>query len=292
LNRDTYVWHVKQSNNGISSVASDSPLNFARIKGQNEHRLWNTHVPASIVYTECLALKNSVESLARDTVRRLKALTAINDPVVPEIREELPIVAQGEMVAQLNEFLDGCYLRVLQEVFDSGNRSGLTLDKFKANLNPSLYEPQREADDAATEHREGVNWLTMRGLIRDIWISYKFEPFDSKTSMLFRACDYEIDDSLQKEINKHVQLRNCVQHHQRTVTSDSLRKAGVQEFNLLAENGKSLKLGPGQHITFSAKEAIAVARALSELAASFDAHIRKRVRSLAWVPRELKTNGE
>jgi hypothetical protein len=31
----TYVWHVKQSNNGISFLASSHPLEFRRLAGQN-----------------------------------------------------------------------------------------------------------------------------------------------------------------------------------------------------------------------------------------------------------------
>ena len=62
---------------------------------------------------------------------------------------------------------------------------------------------------------------------------------------------------------------------------------GVQKFTLIEDDGKSVQLGSGDKISFSAKEIIAFARVLIQLASTFDTHIRKRVRSLAWVPRKL-----
>jgi hypothetical protein len=283
----TYVWHVKQSNNGLSWIASNSPLNFARLRNQNENLPWDTHLPASIVYTDCLALKTNAEQLARDVVRKLKALAGLKGRVIGDIRDELLIVTQGEMVVQLNEFLDDCYLEVLQEVFSEGNRSRLTLGKFKASLNPGRYIPNAQDGEPSAPDADGAEWFTMRGLIRDIWLSYKFEAFRDKTQMLFRACEYKIDPLLQQELKKHVQLRNCIQHHQRRVTEESLEMAGVQKFALIAEDGKSVQFGAGDKISFSAKEIIAFARVLVQLASAFDTHVRKRVRSLAWVPRKL-----
>jgi hypothetical protein len=283
----TYVWHVKQSNNGFSWIASKSPLNFARLRDQNQNRPWDTHLPASIVYTSCLALKNNAERLARDVVRKLKALAGLKGRVIADIRDELLIVTQGEMITQLNEFLDECYLEVLQEVFSEGNRSRLKLGKFKASLNPAHYIPNDPDGEPAVPDADSAEWFTMRGLIKDIWLSYKFEAFRDKTDMLFRACEYKIDPSLQQELKKHVQLRNCIQHHQRRVNNDSLKMAGVKKFTLVADDGKSIQIGAGDKISFSTKEIIAFARALVQLASNFDTQVRKRVRSLAWVPRRL-----
>jgi hypothetical protein len=283
----TYVWHVKQSNNGLSWIASNSPLNFARLRDQNKNLPSDTHLPASIVYTDCLTLKNKAEQLARDVLRKLKALAGLKGRVIADIRDELLIVAQGEMVAQLNEFLDDCYLEVLQEVFSEGNRSRLTLGKFKASLNPAHYIPKDADSEPTTLDPAGAEWFPMRGLIKDIWLSYRFEAFREKTNMLFRACEYKIDPSLHQELRKHVQLRNCIQHHQRRVNKESLEMVGVQKFTLIEDDGKSVQLGSGDKISFSAKEIIAFARVLIQLASTFDTHIRKRVRSLAWVPRKL-----
>src|SRR5438270_3846016 len=47
----TYIWHVKQSNNGTSWLASDAIINFKRIREQNESRLWATHVPVGLMYS-------------------------------------------------------------------------------------------------------------------------------------------------------------------------------------------------------------------------------------------------
>jgi hypothetical protein len=281
----TYVWHVKQSNHGLSWIATNSPLNFARLRDQNENRPCDTHLPASIVYTGCLDLKNNAERLARDVVDKLKALAGLKGRVIADIRDELLIVTQGEMIAQLNEFLDECYLQVLQEVLSEGNRSRLKLGRFKGNLNPAHYIPNDADGEPASPDADGAEWFTMRGLIKDIWLSFKFEPFRNKTDMLFRACEYKIEPSLQQDLKKHVQLRNCIQHHQRRVNKESLEMVGVQKLTLIAGDGKRVQLGTGDKISFSAREIIAFARVLGQLASTFDTHIRKRVRSLMWVLR-------
>jgi len=119
-------------------------------------------------------------------------------------------------------------------------------------------------------------------------MSYKFEAFREKTSMLFRASEYNIAPALHQELKKHVQLRNCIQHHQRRITEESLETVGVKKLTLIAEDGRMVQLGVSDKISFSAREIVAFGKSLTQLAATFDDHIRKRVRSLAWVPRSLR----
>ncbi len=284
----TYVWHVKQSNNGMSWIASDSPLNFKHLSEQNERHWWDTHIPASIVYTDCLGLKNITESRMDDLVHRIQFLARSVDPIAAEITEELLVVAQGELVSQLNEFLHDCYLRVLEEVLNNGNRSRLALGKFKAKLDPARYIPECQATE--TDAGDASEWFTIQGLIRDIWMSYKFEPFSNKMAMLFNACEYKIEHALKSELVKHVQLRNCIQHHEREVTDESLKMAGAKNFSVIANDGTTQQLVAGQRICFSDREVTSFARRLVELAASVDAHVLKRIGATTWVPRELGKN--
>jgi hypothetical protein len=286
----TYVWHVKQSNNGTSWIASRSPLEFARLKSQNEYFPWDTHVRVSIVYDDSLNLKNRAESISYDLDRRLQAVSGIADPVVQEIREELLAAAQGELISHLHEFLDDCYLRILMEVLQSGNQSKLALDRFKVNLNPARYTPLDYEESSGSDQRDAMNWFTIQGLISDIWRTYKFEAFKDKIGMLFRACDYKVNDELQRELAKHVLLRNCIQHHQRQLTADALQAAGLKEFVLLGSDQEKLKIGPGGRIYFSVEEIKALSRRLVELAAGFDSHVGKRVRSVGWIPKESPPN--
>src|SRR5208337_3016374 len=192
----TYIWHVKQSNNGTSWLASDAALDFDRLGEQNERWPSDTHVRTGIMFTACIGLTRRVKQIMSDLTRRVKALDEVSNPVLGEIKEELLITTQGELVAQLNYFLDDCYLDVLMEVLKNGNTSALPLGKFKASFNPKVYLPTEE--DSERDDPEAGQWFTIQGLIRDIWWSYKFEPFDSKTSMLFKACEYLPPQEIQR----------------------------------------------------------------------------------------------
>jgi hypothetical protein len=284
----TYIWHVKQSNNGTSWLASDAALDFDRLGEQNERWPSDTHVRTGIMFTACIGLTRQVKQIMSDLTRRVKALEQVSDPVFGEIKEELLITTQGKLVAQLNYFLDDSYLEVLMDVLKNGNTSALPLGKFKASFNPKVYMPTE--GDSERDDPEAGQWFTIQGLIRDIWWSYKFEPFDSKTSMLFKACEYLPPQEIQREIIKHVLLRNCVQHHERGVTTDALRRAGVAEFTVVQDDGSVSRLGPSARASFSLAELANFSDSLVKLAVSFDEHTRKRIRTITWVPRSFAGN--
>jgi hypothetical protein len=281
----TYIWHVKQSNNGTSWLASDAGLDFGRLGEQNERWPSDTHVRTGIMFTACIGLTRRVKQIMSDLTRRVKALEQVSDPVLGEIKEELLITTQGQIVGQLNYFLDDCYLEVLMDVLKNGNTSALPLGKFKASFNPKVYMPTEE--NSERDDPEAGQWFTIQGLIRDIWWSYKFEAFDSKTSMLFKACEYLPPQEIQREVIKHVLLRNCVQHHERGVTPDALRRAGIAELTVVQGDGSVSKLGPSARVSFSLAELTNFSDSLVKLAVSFDEHTRKRIRSITWVPQSF-----
>lgn len=283
----TYVWHVKQSNNGTSWLASETSLDFRRLRQQNEHLSRRDSLSVGIMFTACNTLQKRVLRVVSDVSRQLKALPTRPIAIMTEIQGELAQAAQGELVAQLNYFLDDCYLEVLQEVLDFGNTSRLLLGKFKASLSPMAYIPELNEESAGTRDAESGQWFTTKGLISDIWQSYKFEPFKQKAEMLFKACEYKVDAGIHSSIMKHVLLRNCIQHHERQVTADALRQAGLKEFTVLQRNGSTVKLGRGARISFSLSELVEFAKQLDKLAVRFDAHTRTRVRSRHWVSRSL-----
>ena len=95
---------------------------------------------------------------------------------------------------------------------------------------------------------------------------------------------------IQREIIKHVLLRNCVQHHERGVTADALRRAGTDEFAVLQDDGSVSKLGPSARASFSLRELAAFSDSLVNLAVSFDEHTRKRIRTMTWVPRSFASD--
>jgi hypothetical protein len=88
----------------------------------------------------------------------------------------------------------------------------------------------------------------MRGIIRDIWISYRFEPFPQKLSLLFNSCDFSPPEVALALIKKHIQLRNCVQHHDKHVTTDALKICGVEKFDIMEDDGSQTSLAAGNTV--------------------------------------------
>jgi len=280
-----YLWHVKQANNGTSWIAGKSPLGFERIKQQNENIPWNTHVRASIVFHAGRALLSGVETLLASVIRRMDGLASLSNSLITEIRDELLISAQGELVTELQKFLDACYLEVLIHVLDQGNPSKLRLSKFKVNLNPSDYIPADTNSVSERDREREGQWFTLKGFVSDVWLSFRFAPFHSKKDMLFGACEFQINAGIDQQLKKHIELRNCIQHHSRMVTSDALEHAGVKEFSVLMENKKIVKLGAGKPIRIPLAELRVFAESIVGLAQALDEHMGERVPPM-WISAE------
>lgn len=281
----TYLWHVKQENNGTSWIGSKYTLDFGRIKDQNEPFPYKTHVRVSVIYDAALTLFRSAEATLNRLRNRIAALDKLDGSQVDEIANELRLSAQGELTSALHMFLDDCYFEILTDVLEHGNRSNLHLSKFKVSVDLSHSEPFEDRYLRDREREEIQKWLTLKGLINDVWSSFTFEPFAIKMQLLFRACEYKLDDKARLELTKHVLLRNCVQHHNRTVTIDALKNSGVKSFSVLNERSKATLLKAGDSITFSLPELDSFGQCLIKLAGEFDLHVGKRVRSFNWVPR-------
>ena len=100
--------------------------------------------------------------------------------------------------------------------------------------------------------------------------------------MIFNACEYKIADDIRLQVTKHVQLRNCIQHHSRVITEDALRIAGVKEFVMLTDTGHSVRLAADGPILFSLAELKEFCESLVKLATDFDQHMGDRVKPV-WV---------
>jgi hypothetical protein len=144
------------------------------------------------MFTARATFQKQTQKLMSTLSRKLKALPTVPRAIMTEIQDELTQTAQGELISQLDSFLDDCYLQVLKKAFDYGNTSKLRLGKFKASLSPTAYIPE-EGEDPRIRDAESGQWFTVQGLISDIWHSCKFESFKQKAEMLFGACDYNVD---------------------------------------------------------------------------------------------------
>jgi hypothetical protein len=281
----SYVWCVKQDNNGTSWMASKYSLTYKRLAYQNEDFPYETHLQVGIMYLDCREFVKKLHEKQATARTRLAALSPVEEPMFAEISSELLTGAQGALVFEFNDFLDESFLTLLDEILGQGNSSNLKLSKLKANLEPKQYLMAGDEEPVGTD-TEGAQWLTMRGIIRDIWISYRFEPFLQKLSLLFKSCDFSPPEVALALIKKHVQLRNCVQHYDKHVTTDALKLCGVEKFDILEDDGSQTSLAVGSTVHFTLAELDRFTSAMNELADQFYKQTTKRIRRKMWTARK------
>lgn len=274
----TYVWHVKQSNNGISFLASPYPLEFPRLAEQNrafEEAPARQGRAINIVETGVRCLRRDASTLKSLLVESLQQLGAVAPgPIHDDIIAKLLVHYQGLMMRALTEFLDDCYLRFLIEVINDRNKANIKLQKIKVQIDPNRYLPEEDADYPIDD--SGSQWLTVQGLISDIWKTFRFEPYKMKTQMLFGAIDFKLDESVRAELMKHVVLRNCVQHHEGQLDKDSLRQCGVATF-VMRKAGGTYEIKAWKKIAFTQEELLHLADLLEELASEFSNYVDIRI---------------
>jgi len=81
-----YLWHVKQSNNGISFLLSEYPLDFSRIKEQNwsKEELQDKGTPESIVQHDVDQLRQAAVSIKNVLYQKLNEVKEIKDKTLRE----------------------------------------------------------------------------------------------------------------------------------------------------------------------------------------------------------------
>lgn len=280
----TYIWHVKQSNNGISFLACTDPLMFARLAQQNGD-FGKINKPygraVNIVDTGVSCLLRDIDSLKiklSENLRHVQLLQA--GETVDRLVSDLLIHYQGLMVRALTEFLDECYLHFLEEVITNGNKGKIKLQKATVHIDPNRYLPDEDPDFPIGEG--GNEWLTVRGLVSDLWRGYKFEPYKVKVQMLFGAIDFKLDDSVRSELIKHVILRNCIEHHEGKVDKDSLRQCGVANL-IMRKTGGTYELKAWDNIVFTEEEVLHLGDLLGQLAFEFSSYVDNRIPTREYV---------
>ena len=237
--------------------------------------------PVNIVETGVSCLRRDVQSLKAqlsENLRHVRSLPA--GKAVDSIVSDLLIHYQGLMARALTEFLDDCYLRFLIEVINNGNKSKIKLQKAKVQIDPNRYLPDEDPDYPVGD--AGSQWLTVQGLISDIWKTYKFEPYKMKVQMLFGAIDFKLDDTVRAELMKHVVLRNCIQHHEGKLDKDSLRQCGVAKVTMRKVGG-TYELKTWEKIVFMEEEVLHFSDLLEQLAVEFSEHVDNRIPTRAYV---------
>lgn len=273
----TYVWFVKQSNNGTAFMASEYELPFPRLYAQNrDFAVRDGMYPEGLARVSREALEEALDTILPELETDLAAVSAL--PAGSLVANHLIERAQGRMVQTLMALLDDCYLRILIEVIQDGNRSNLRLRKSRANLSPGDYLSEDMDGDVR-------GWFTLSGLISDLWASYKFEPYAAKLDMLLKPIELQPPADLMFELRKHVLMRNAIQHHEGWISQPLLTDLGRPDIPVLTPAGPgALKIASA--IVLPIEEIRAFDRALRTFAALLDERVEERVASKAYSRRK------
>lgn len=269
-----YIWAVKQSNKGTTWLASPFELGFPRLLAQNFDRpVWRGAVPRSLSYDDTISFKNRVETEIATLRRELKAIQDVDG--AGSIQKRILEHGQGSLVQYLQEYLDSCYLRVLHHVIVNGNSAGLKVSKSKAYI--TLGE------DRQGYSGDGSAWLSLSIVTSDLLKAYCFSKFKDRLTQLFKSVELPVGDAIMFDLRKHVEIRNCIQHHQGELTQDSLNELGKNRLELNS-GGEAIIVGAWQNIILSLEEVVAFSETLLDLADRVESQFERRIPDRTYRP--------
>ncbi len=278
----TYIWHVKQYNNGISWLLSPIKLDFQRIEKQNpweERLLKEGWIPENIVNIDIEPFLQEMSENKELIVKQVNSLASIfgEKEDEKEIIIDLLKHRQGQIVARFYSLLDYCYLRFLHSVLLENNPHGIKLQKTSVSLSLASYQPLDRP------HLENSETWTLTGLITDLWNAYKFEPASRKLDMLFKSVDFTLNADIKRQINKHIEIRNCVQHHESRLIPDSLKRLGLQNIVVKSsDERKPITIKEWKKIILTDVEILDLCNNLISMAQEFSNHIDVRIPARAY----------
>lgn len=273
----TYIWHVKQQNNGVSWLLSPIQLGFERIKKQqppwDEKYIKEGWTPENIVDID---VKPFVQEIAESKKNLTKQLNLLNSEIhnedSKEIQSDLLKYRQGQIIARFYILLDYCYLRFLHSVILENNPHGIKIQKTSVKLSLENYQPEDNSD------LENSEFFTLHGVLTDLWNAYKFEPSSKKIDILFKCVDFSPNAEVKRQIKKHIEIRNCIQHHEGRLIPYSLKELGLESIIIQSSNPEKPNLVKGwEEIILTDIEIFYLCDILSSLAQDFSKHIDVRI---------------
>jgi hypothetical protein len=272
----TPVLHVKQENNGTSWLASTYPLNFGPLREQNESPPHTRGTPVNILHSDIELFEAAIAAIIDPLRKHISHLRATAEKkAAAEIEAQLLEHAQGMLVAALQEFFDDCFLKVLIQVIDRGNRYKLTVPKITAKLETKRYVPE-ELDDED-------NWFTLKGVTRDAWRGYRFLSFPQKQEYLFKSFGFTEEEKRLALIRKHVAIRNAIQHDGGVIGPWMLEDLGVTSLRIMTDEG-GLSLGARDRIVLALAELQCFVDSLRGMVERLSSHVDERVPERDWIP--------
>lgn len=197
------------------------------------------------------------------------------------ILEKIVGYTQCDLIAHFNDFIDGCYLTLLIEVLDNGNKGKIKLRKSSVKVD--LSQHLSEEDEIETE-TEGSSWMSTHMFISDIWRFYKFEPFQEKYDRLTKSVDFSPADLLREFLFKHVVIRNCIQHHDWQLDAFSLKTLGKTKIEI-ATDKEPIEIKEWKMIKLTKEEIHLLISNLTSFVSEFNKHVDKRVKTRHYRPK-------
>lgn len=280
----SYLWHVKQSNNGTSFFASPIPLKLKRLQEQNDEISINDYrnmEPINIIQNSAEGFLKRLDKEKKMFDEEINILEKEKDEVSKNILEKLLGYTQCDLIAQFIDFLNDCYLSILIEVLRDGNKSKIKLRKSAVKIDLSKHNHH----EIGITDEEGANWMSLQMFITDIWHSYMFEPFDEKYRRLTSSLDYAATQVKRDFLFKHVVIRNCIQHHDWQLDANSLKVIGKEKIEISTES-KPIEIVKWKIIQLTKTEIILLFDNLNLFVKEFNKHVDKRVMTRHYRPRD------
>jgi hypothetical protein len=271
-NYGVLVWHVKQQNDGISWLISPVPLLLEPLLKQNQtDRL----LPIGLVTEETEAFVKQIDTelqLLHDQLSFLRGMPESDQR--RSLEADLIVLRQGQLVMQYQDYLADCYLRFLNQVIQEGSTEiRLRTGAVRLQLSPPTSIQPSDDQDAA--------FLTRIQITQEIWDGYRMAAFKDKVDMLFKSIRFQPDDTQKALILRHVQLRNCIQHHAGKLTAKALSDLGVAKVEITTAD-KPIVLKAWDRIVLTEEEIILFQGAIKHVAQTFENFVSTTIKARAF----------
>ncbi len=216
-----FVWHVKQSNNGISFIASRVPLIFGCLSEQNHNRMLTPNI-----YSVTKDIEKNLENDVDKLNYHIKYLSNSNEDAIIDIKRSLLNAAHSNILVHFEDYLGKLFIVLVDEKYVNYNIN------IKINsMSVKLKDIDRE--DAFKNMLDfEKRRVVILDFLSDMYKSFLRDTFLEKLTFINKAL--KIDDSkIFNSIKTHKTLRNCVQHSHSKMTTDFVRQCDIKILNNL-----------------------------------------------------------
>lgn len=260
-----YIWHVKQSNNGISYIGfEEHDYNGESSNKDNGFE----RIAETITATDsevCLEAINKYRTL----LSGLDEYSKVEKPLPVELYEATINSLHSSLVSEFIDYVDYVYLRIIQHIFECNNTDKLVLSKLSVTI------PLDEI--SKNENSQFNSYIIEKRIMSSIWNDFKFRPVKEQIKEICKAIDYQTDDIVKNTIISHIEIRNSFQHHFGQFTPDMEKKLGIEHLDLIDKSGKTTSYKTWEDIKLSIPEVLRFCDSLETFIKEYEKQIDIRM---------------